>query len=142
MKPTPIRATHTFKSIRCIASTVYCIYTPMCVYIYIYICMYMSITSCDIVLCYVNSILYDIVCPYIPLFVCIVVCCIYFLTVCILSSMCDGFVFCDYLVSASMTRFTGGLASLTLVVNATTCPALVNRLGITKTPEARRRRQP
>jgi NhaP-type Na+/H+ or K+/H+ antiporter len=45
----------------------------------------------------------------------------------------------DYLNSSRVLFYTGGLAALTLCVNATTCPALVGRLGITKTPEARRR---
>mmetsp|Transcript_116033 Transcript_116033/g.300824 ORF Transcript_116033/g.300824 Transcript_116033/m.300824 type:complete len:1168 (+) Transcript_116033:66-3569(+) len=35
--------------------------------------------------------------------------------------------------------FTGGIAMLTLIVNATTCPKLVNRLGITATPHAKAR---
>mmetsp|Transcript_125543 Transcript_125543/g.198962 ORF Transcript_125543/g.198962 Transcript_125543/m.198962 type:complete len:810 (-) Transcript_125543:73-2502(-) len=35
--------------------------------------------------------------------------------------------------------FVGGVASLTLCINATTCPLLVKMLGITKTPAARQR---
>merc|ERR1719158_2137466 len=33
--------------------------------------------------------------------------------------------------------YVGGIAALTLCVNATTCPALVRKLGLTKTPQAR-----
>jgi NhaP-type Na+/H+ or K+/H+ antiporter len=35
--------------------------------------------------------------------------------------------------------YVGGIALLTLVINATTCPALVNHLGLTKTPETKRK---
>jgi len=35
--------------------------------------------------------------------------------------------------------FTGGVATLTLLINATTCPGLVRYLGITKAPAARKR---
>merc|ERR1719387_303536 len=35
--------------------------------------------------------------------------------------------------------FVGGIAALTLVINATTCPRVVNNLGVTQLPATKRR---
>jgi len=45
----------------------------------------------------------------------------------------------DELDANRVLFYVGGVAALTLVVNATTCPTLVKLLGITRLPETRRR---